>query len=140
MILERIGHPDVLLRLIAEAVEAALRHADDGERFVAGNDFLADNVGIQIETLFPKRPTDDRDGRGCRDVLRSDQAADGWAHAERFKEILSDVPAKNVLRLDTVRAHVVDVEGADDHVREDAIAVSHRLIGVPREITEPRLR
>src|SRR5580704_1735195 len=115
-IIQRVGNPDVLLRLIAEAVEAALRYADDGERFIARNDFLADDIGSQIETRLPKGPADDGDRRRGRDVLRSDQSSDGRPHAEPFKESFSDIPAKNVLRVHTLRAYVVDVERADDQI------------------------
>src|ERR1700742_1977469 len=138
MAFERVGHPDVLLRLIAQSVETALRDADDGEGFVTRDYFLADDVGIQIEMRFPERPADDGDWRGGCDVLWSDQAADRWTHAERFKEIVSDVPAKNVLRFEAGPADVVNIERADDQFGEDTIAVSNGLIRFPVERTETR--
>ena len=95
---ERIGHPDVLLRLTTQSVETALRDTDDDERFVVRDNSLADDIWIQIEMGFPKRPADDGYGCGGIDVLWSNQAADGWPNAERFKEIVSDVPAEDILR------------------------------------------
>jgi hypothetical protein len=48
-----------LLRFVADPVKAALRHADDGNRLVTDDDFLADHSRIQIESGLPEWPAHD---------------------------------------------------------------------------------
>ena len=88
---------------------------------------------------FPEGITHDGDRRRVFDVLLADQATDGGSHSERFEEIPPDIADRNCLRFQFVPTHNAEVEGRDDHFREDVIAVAHGLVGVPCKAVEAGL-